>query len=133
MTEDGKLIYYPFREPNPEEIVFRTRPAGFGPRKFRAIENFGDLTVFMVRSESGLYIVGDEAIFPFRMDTLIRDKVYCSEPKVSLDDEDQAAYNIYIYFAYWYPTGDPNKKGRLFVPSELPLLQSVGFRLTRLD
>lgn len=122
----GVHIFYPAREPETDEIENRT----FGADSYTAIKGFGYLFVqFDAPKPYQLEKLAGETVSPLRLDLRVKKKIFHSFPHVDYDSTDQQHF---IAYRSWQPMNG-TLEGIIYIPTDLPTLVGLEFRLTRMD
>lgn len=120
-TSNGARVYYPIRPPNPEEIV----------RKGHVVANgFGNLLcMYSLNNEETITIHGIE-LYPYALFLQAPSGTYYSIGSVVVADEEDSIDASYVR---WKPYRSAQDAGYSSVPTNLPSLQKLEFKLSRLD
>lgn len=137
---EGDKIYYPFRTPSLDEFI-KSRKLASGDT-VGIVEGFGHLFScgFAITQMEFIELFGKK-IYPFGLFLRTPNGIFYSIADVIEEDEEKEMGSLksierqtHVVYMRWKPYEDVNADvGIISVPLELPTLQSLEFRLSKLD
>jgi len=128
----GRKIYYPVRQPNPEEIVSRS-DFRFEIGVETVVSGFGE--IFCVKDpvkEEEIIRIREKELYPYGLFLRTLSEIFYSIG-ILIRSEDEEAGRPGVVYSLWRPHDRVGEIGKIYVPVDLSSLRKLEFNFSKLD